>query len=228
MKKLLSGLLAVLLLTACAKDGVLLRGGQDMVLIRDGKLLTDNGLTFTVAEDGTPSEWRSWQRAFITCDLLRQKSSAEFDIRLTEAHKVLLKEALTEGELPEEEIGDDPIDVVRGWISGGYLNLLFRIAYDPSSGQAHFINLVYLGQEDSVLRFRLRQNSYGYYFGAPGLEGMPGFGIGYVSFPISRFLPEGKDAALVEMTWKWHIAEGGELLPQTEEKSDRALLRRAG
>lgn len=227
MKRLVPGILAVLMLAACAKDDTLVYNERDMVLINDGKLLTDNGITFTIAEDGTTSEWKSWQRAYITCDVLRQTAAAEYEIRLTEAHKVLLKEALTHGQLPEEEIGDDPIDILYGWVAGDYLNLFTRIAYDPASDRAHFLNLVYLGEADRVLRFRLRHNSYGYYYGAPDVEGVPNFGIAYVTFPIGRFLPESQAAAEVEISWEWHtVSAGGVLLPETEEYSRRIILRR--
>ena len=226
MKKLLLTVLAALTLAACAKDDVLVRYEQDMVLIVDGKMLTDNGLTFTVVENDATSEWTAWKRAFITCDVLRKKTETEYDIRLTDARQVLLKEAVAQGDLSEEKLGDDPIDITYGWIAGGYLNLLTRIVYSPASDKPHLINLVYLGEEEGVQRFRLRHNSYGYYFGAPEIEVPLSVGSSYVSFPIERFLPEGKDSVEVEVIWKWHVATGDGLIPETEEKSDRVILRR--
>ena len=228
MRKRLFCLAAVLLTAACApKEEVLVRGEQDMVCIMDGKMLTDNGLTFLVVEEeaGTAG-WRDWDRAIISCDLLRQRSATEFEIRLSEANRVLLKDVADDGTIPEEELGDDPVDVLYGWVSGGYLNLLICIVHDPSSDRKHFINLVCLGNDENGVRFRLHHNSYGYYFGAPGVTSTPTLGRSYVSFPVSRFLPAGKENIEFELSWKWHISEAGNLFPETREESRRGVIRR--
>ena len=228
MRKLLFTVLAVLLMAACAKDETLVWNEQDMVFISGTTMTTDNGLVFKVVEDVSRAGWTEWKRAYIVCDVLRKISGAEYEIRLTEARQVLLKEAVADGELADEDLGDDPIDIVHGWVAGGCLNLMTYIAFDPKSDQPHFINLVSLGEKDGVLRFRLHHNSYGCYLGAPDVEpGSLTLGSSLVSFPVDRFLPAGVDAADAEINWKWHIpSEGGPLLPETEEKSARIVLRR--
>ena len=226
MKRLIFSIVAVLLTAACAKDDVLLRNEQDMVLVVDGKLLTDNGLTFTVVQDDSDAGWEGWQRALVTCDVLRKTSDTGYEVRLTAAQRVLLKDAVEEGELSDEEMGDDPIDIVSGWIAGDYLNLLTRVVFDPDSGQAHFINLVWLGEEDGVVRFRLRHNSFGYYFGAPDVVPPVVLGSSFVTFPVGRFLPEGAQAAEAEVIWKWHVSAEGGLAPETQERSARFILRK--
>lgn len=228
MRRWLPCLAAVLLAAACAKDDTLVRGEQDMACVVDGRLLTDNGMTFIVTEEEPGGAgWREWDRAVIVCDVLRQRSEKEFEIRLSEARRVLLKDAVEDGELSEEELGDDPADVVYGWVSGGYLNLLTQITYDPASDRKHLIHLVFLGEDENGLRFRLRHNASGYAYGAPGVTPPLTLGRSYVSFPVTRFLPEGADAAAFSLTWKWHRTDAaGNLLPETQEQSRRGIIRR--
>lgn len=227
MKKLLLCIMAAVMMTAaCKKDDVLVRHEQDMVLITDGKMVTDNGLVFNVVKNDMTPEWTGWKRAFITCDVLRKVSDKEYDIHLTDIHQALLKDIVAVGDLSDEEMGDDPIDIASCWVSGDYINLISHLVYDPASGKAHFINFVYLGEEDGVLRFRLRHNSYGEYFGAPGMEPPFTLGSSYASFPIGKYIPEGKDQVQIEIIWKWHVMSAGVLTPDTEIKSARIRLRR--
>ena len=213
--------LFLLLAVACGRDDVILHGETTMADIRDGVLVTDNGLTYHIAEDRTSSEWKSWQRTFVTCDILRQRSDKAFDIRLIEAHSVLRKEPVPEGAVPDETLGDDPVQITAGWVSGGYLNLMLRVVYRPED-EPHLINLVRLPDEDGTVRFRLRHNSHGDYYGAPGVEPPLSFGLSYVSFPVPADLPaaDGLAGVPVEIRYRWHLTDGnGNLLPETEEKS---------
>ena len=215
-------LCGLVLAISCGRDDTLLRGERTMADIRDGVLTTDNGLTYHIAEDETSTEWKSWNRTFITCDILRQRSEKAFDIRLTEAHSVLRKEVVAEGAIPDETLGDDPIQITSGWVSGGYINLLLRVVFRPED-EPHLINLVRLPDASgTTVRFRLRHNSHGDYYGAPGVEPPLSFGIAYVSFPVPSDLPEadGADGTQVEIRYRWHLTdESGNLLPETEEKS---------
>lgn len=227
MKKWLL-LCGLALAISCGRDDTILLGERTMADIQDGVMTTDNGLTYHIAEDETSTEWKSWNRTYITCDILRQRSDKAFDIRLTEAHSVLRKEVVAEGSIPDETLGDDPILITSGWISGGYINLLLRVVFRPED-EPHLINLVRLPDEKGMLRLRLRHNSHGNYYGAPGIEPPLTFGMAYVSFPVPADLPStyGSAELPVEIRYRWHLTDGdGNLLPETEEKSLTGYLHR--
>ena len=224
MRKFLTPLLCILLLAAgCGRDDTILYGEQTFADIRDGVLVTDNGLAYHVSEDNTSTEWKSWNRVLLTCDVLRQRDDKGFDIRLTDARFVLRKEPVAEGAIPDETLGDDPAQITAGWISGGYLNLALRVVYKPED-EPHLINLVRLPDEAGTVCFRLRHNSHGDYYGAPGVEPPLSFGVSYVSFPVAADIPDGMK---LEIRYRWHLTDAnGNLLPEKEIKSLTGFVRR--
>ena len=223
MRRFLTLLCMLLLAAACSRDDTILYGEQVMADFKDGVLVTDNGLSYHVSEDNTSTEWKSWNRVLLTCDILRQRSDKTFDIRLTDARFVLRKETVTEGSIPDETLGDDPVQITAGWISGNYINLALRVVYRPED-EPHLINLVRMPDEAGTVCFRLRHNSHGSYYGAPGVEPPLSFGVSYVSFPVPSDI---QDGAKMEIRYRWHLADAdGNLLPQTEEKSLTGIIRR--
>ena len=227
---LLAGLL---LLAACTEDNAILLNEQAMVNITDGRMVTDNGLTYQVAEDHTNAGWKTLKRAWIRCDVLRQRSATEFDIALQEARSCLLKDPVRSGSVDPGSLGDDPVLPREGWFSNGLLNLLVQLAYVPSSDNPpNVFNLLFDEQERTAdtLRFELRLNSSGRYYGAPGHETLGddlSVAATYCSFPVLGFLPEGKDEAVVRITSRWYKSDvDGQLLPETETVTRTGKLRR--
>lgn len=123
MKKLL--ILAALLTAAvssCNMEDVYTRDNvQDLVTYTQGKLINDVGTIFDVTESQiAQSEWKvESQRQLIRFDILNRN----MEIRLLETHP--LTKVTPEAYEVEEELPDDPVVLNMGFLSGGYMNLVF-------------------------------------------------------------------------------------------------------
>lgn len=123
MKKLL--ILAALVTAAvssCTLEDVYVRENvQDLVTYTEGKLINDVGTIFDVKESQVAqSEWKvESQRQLIRFDILNR----QMEIRLLETHP--LTKVIPEEYQVEEELPTDPVVFDMGFISGGYMNLVF-------------------------------------------------------------------------------------------------------
>ena len=113
--------------------------------------------------------------------------------------KILTKKPIYFSQLTEqeqEEVGDDPIDIVEAWFScGKYLNIVF-VTLRSDGDTPHFINLK-VDEDNSTAEkvyVELRHNDYD----EPRLTRA----YGIVSFDITELVPAGSNEIEVELCWK--------------------------
>jgi len=225
IRRILPLCLALVLAAACSRDDTLVYGDTAIGNVSGGRILTDTGLTYVVAEKTCTGSLDTLRRAIVSCDILRKVSAKEYEIRLNEIYRVLLKDPLALSKADPKIVGDDPIQVYTSWISGGYLNMSTVIAYKANSGVTHVINLVYDDSyPDGELNLTLLHNANGETY--PEQDGLA-FGKAFVSFPISDLLPEGMDKITANLSWRWHTSDAsGALLPETKVVTSTITLLR--
>lgn len=225
-----ASLLAALLLAAgCAKDDTVLYGEYAMGTVSGRSIISDGGLTYDVAEQQCPGLLDTMKRVLFRCDILRRTGNDRYDIRLREMQSVLCKDPIEAASMDGDAVGDDPVRAISIWSGNGYLNFLIGIAVLNGSDTRHFINLVHDGASPSAdtLYFSLRHNAYGEYFGAEGTEDAYfELGRSYVSFPVGRFIPEGRESMPVRIFWRWHAEEDGRPMKETDTFSAAGEIRR--
>ncbi|MBO7545069.1 MAG: hypothetical protein J6T02_05830 [Bacteroidales bacterium] len=211
MKRLLVAAIAAIFLLAvsCKEDSVLMYNVITFGDMVDGAFITDRGLTYHITTRDCDEFPEDQTRFLIVCDVLKKLSDTEYNIRLTSYLVPLVKAPVDEGTIPEEELGDDPINVGTGWISAGYLNIQGLLYFKQIDGAKHVINLV--REEgpfpDDTLYYRLHHNANGEYPGGEISMDEMVYGYVYCCFPIADDLPEEKESMPVKLSWKW-LVEG--------------------
>ncbi|MBO5419771.1 MAG: hypothetical protein J6A22_06765 [Bacteroidales bacterium] len=192
---------ALLIIASCQKDDTILYYSTSIGNIQNGIFISDQGNVLNMTNISVSKEFEGIERAVIICDMLKQDESAskEYDVRLLNWSKVLVKDAITPEQTAHGENSiQDPIFIKDAWCSGGYLNLMLQYYASYGSTQSHLVNLVYEGCEDGEYRFNFRHNSFGdIYTGSQNGFALPS---GYVSFPVASIIPEEK--AKITIGWK--------------------------
>ena len=140
MKRILLPLLCCLMAVSCLKEDTFsIQGYQDFATAYQGKLVTDNGLSLTIVKNESGNEnWKNeGERFLILCDILNRN----LETTLKNVLHVDIEEALPYTE--EENEPDDPVEVMRQSISGGYINLALEYFANPSSNAAHVLSCYY-------------------------------------------------------------------------------------
>ncbi len=216
MRKMIFALvgLATLLVSAnsCKKDTTIRYSNETMGNVVNGIYTTDQGNIFNIVEQGCPGKIDTMKRVYTVSDVIRKTAEGEeneYDIRLHYIIEPLDKPMVIKSEATEEEleeIGDDPIDLVRGWFSGGYINIIFQTEFKKDSKVKHFINLVVDDSktEDGKLFLELRHNAYGET--NAGLSSSNRdiiIGSSLATFPISNIVPDDVDEVDVYISYSW-------------------------
>ena len=163
MKKLIPFILAVLPLVASCKmeDTFTQTNVQEMVTVREGVLLNDNGYVLNVKEDAVgTANWKiEGNRYLALFDILNRA----LDIRL----KDVIKASII---YPAEYVGDeeyptDPVGLEMAGYSGGYLNLGLSYYkakgsnaahpirfYDELKGKLHYLHISHEGNGEDPTR----------------------------------------------------------------------------
>lgn len=212
MKRILAAAIAAIsiLATSCKEDSVLMYNVITFGNLEEsGAFITDRGLTYHIKSRDCEEFPADVTRFLIVCDVLKKISDTEYDIRLTSYLVPLTKTPVAEGEVAEETLGDDPLNVGTGWISGGHLNIQALFYFKQEEGAKHVINIVRENGPfpDDTLYYRLRHNASGEYPGGDVDINDMVLGYAYCCFPIAADLPEDKDAMPVKLTWRW-LVEG--------------------
>jgi len=221
MRKIFGTLLLIAALASCKKDDTLRYNNVTMGNIDGETIISDQGNIFQIAESLFEVDLKSYKRAMIVCDVLKETAENTYDIRLTGIANVLEKKVKTMDESTEQEDleVDDPIVLKDIWYAGGYLNLNIETAQKRGSETPHYINLVKESEENGTYTFVLRHNAQEEtpteadrddYFGAAG----------YVSFPIAGVIKG--DSAKIILKWKSHkfIGSGYSLTDSEDVKED--------
>lgn len=200
-----------------------------MVNVVDGHLVTDTGLIYYIEENNTDRSILDCERAMISCEVLRQRENTdrEFMIRLTGFAESTLKDIVPLSTADEESIGNDPVDLMNGWISGGYFNAALQVTSVANSATKHVVNLVYddVKSNSDTLYFALRHNGFGEVYGSEQSKGKEMKVVsGYFSFPISSLIPEGQSSIVLSFNWKWHHIANYNILPEVEEHNECCVV----
>ena len=192
---------------SCQVDDTLYYNNLTMGNIVDGKFLSDQGNIFNIVEQQCSGNIAKEKRAIVICDVLNETEGAtkEYDVRLRQFASVLEKNAILAAEATEEELVEDPIQIVELWFSGGYINMQLMSHIKRENSQKHLINLVYSKNEDGKYIITLHHNAYGEVYSPETADQLILSTGGYVSFPLS-FIEE--DEATFIFNWKWYETPG--------------------
>lgn len=218
---------SVLFFGSCDEDTTILYNDIAMGDIIGGKFVSDAGLTYTPVEQTCPGQLDTMGRAILQCDILKKVSATEYQVRIKQMSKVLRKDCLISDEVEDiSALGNDPVLISQAWISAGYLNLSTNISFAEGSKTRHLLNLLLDKSEDNTdtLHFSLLHNSFGdcYPFNTPDAEAEEpsqtksySVGTAYASFPITSFVPDGKNHIPLKVKYFWYKSEGGTLMHDT-------------
>ena len=206
-----AAVLAIMAVSSCKKDPVLMYNVVTFGNIDGSTFTTDRGVVYHITEQTCEGSMEGQTRWLIVCDVLKKLSEGEYNIRLVDFVKPVVKDPVDNGQVPEEEAGDNPLNIGTGWIGGGHLNIQALFYFKQTDGAKHYINL--MRDEgpfpDDTLYYRLYHNANGEYPGGEVSMDDMVYGFCYCCFPIQDDLPEDKDAMPVKVTWRT-LAEGTE------------------
>ena len=231
MKRFLFIALA-LFIAACSKDYPIASGVKEMGSCKDGVFTSDEGISYKIVSDLSEEALGDQERVCVDFDIL-YPSDGGYAITVNSWWKPLVKPWLRRSALEGNEgLGEDPIRVYSGWISGGYFNLDIYVYIKKESETKHFVNLVLddLADSPDTLRLNLTHNGYGE---VPSLEELDAGdpdgkyvrGTSTACFPVGDMLPDGADEMPFKISGTWYATtdEGNYIL---EDYSTEGILKR--
>ncbi len=219
MKKVLAYTIAVIaagsMVLACSKedsDATLAYNITATGSIRGNNFTDDNGIVYQISENATGGVIADSDRTLAYFDLLEKLSENNYKIRVNYIYSPLCKDAVVRSNASEDALAEDPLYIMEGWISGGYVNLMFEFTYKGNSSTRHLINLVYDDSQPSdTLRFNFTHNGYGEGFAGEGnLNGLSS-ATSFACFDISALtddlFPDGFDEVPVKISAPWYLVD---------------------
>ena len=228
--------ISLFMLSSCSEDLTIMYNDIEMGDIISGRFVNDAGITFTPVEQECEGQLDTMGRAIIRCDILKKVSATEYEIRLKEMSKVLKKDCLISDEVEDiDALGEDPALISQAWVSAGYLNIASQITFIQNSSKRHLLNLLYDKTRDNTdtLHFELRHNAYGECYPTTGMidsgvvipDGTSySVGVAYASFPVMKFLPEGKDSIPIKIKYTWYVTVNDTITSDTYTKDVNGYL----
>ncbi len=213
--------LSFLLISCSKEDSPIASGAVASGFVRSGAILTDEGISLRIegtADYATGKELPEGERIIASFDVLGKDDDTHFGILLRSFALPLCKDLVPYSDIAAADtLGHDPITVMDGWYSGGYMNLHLEFSFRGDSKDMHLVNLVY---DDSLpvsdtLRMTLRHNGHGEGATCPDYNSYNGYSYGafYASFPVSGLIPAGKSTLPVKITSSWFTGEGDKTEP---------------
>lgn len=181
------------------------------------RLRTDSGSIYNVTENSTGTGISdTLKRVMISCDVTSQVpgTSNEYNIRIIDWAPADCREAIYASSEEAATAGDDGLNIVQAWVSGGHLNTFSNFAVLYDSETEHDVNLVYddFRSNSDTLYFKMHQDGRGE---SPQNEeyDIPRFAIVgcYSSFPISSIIDgttAGGKAPILHLEWDWYDDDG--------------------
>lgn len=158
---------------------------------------TDEGMTLYIVENGCPgTEVTDGERIMANYTILEQVEMG-YNVRLNFLQNILTKNPVYLSQMTpaqQEELGNDPVNVLGMNFGGKYLNVNLEILRkDPAL--AHSINLAVDEQrsDDKTVYLTLRHNAYGDAASVATSQ--------RVSFDLSGLVPEGQRQITVYVDW---------------------------
>ena len=219
MKKMILAVLGsiavVLSLDSCKKDTTLSYNNETLGNVVDGTFVSDNGNIYHIVEQNCAGKIDTMNRVYMISDILEKTEGGkdeEYNIRLNYLIEPLCKDMELKSELSAEddaEMGNDPIHLSEGWFSGGYFNAIVYTEFEVGSEVKHLINVVVDDSKtDGKLHMSLRHNAYGETVSELlNDETKIVIGKSIVTFPIAKFMPEGKDELKVIVSYPWYESD---------------------
>ena len=224
--KAISAAVAALLLVSCLNKGEYLYSDTGMCTkISADRLQTDSGAIYNIVENSSGSNFsESAKRVMISCDVQSAVpgTTNEYNIRLIDFREALVDEPFTASAMATDTLGNDGINVVQAWVSGGYLNSYLNITVMSYSDTDHDVRILFddVRSNSDTLYFQMRHNAHGespenpdMSFNQLSLAGL------YASFPINGILPVGGKYPIVHLEWDWYIDDSSSY---SREKSTRS------
>lgn len=196
-------LMSMAMVLSCTKGKMPIAMGLNTIGSIKGDIFADDrGMTHVISE--SVCGYEDMERAYAEFDLLEKVAEGKYSIRLRYVHAPLCKDPLRKSATDDSELGNDPVKIADGWISGGYINLKLDFCFRQGSETKHFINLVY---DDTMpkdtIRLSLRHNGYGEGRMYPG-DASLSVGQSIACFRTEGLLPEGKDEIPVVISGSWY------------------------
>ena len=224
--KAISAAIAALLLVSCLNKGEYLYTDTGMCTrIGADRLQTDSGAIYNIVENSSGSNFsETSKRVMISCDVQSAVpgTTNEYNIRLIDFREALVDNPFTASAVAIDTLGNDGVNVVQAWVSGGYLNSYLNITVKSYSDTPHDIRVLYddVRSNSDTLYFQMRHNAHGespenpdMSFNQLSLAGL------YASFPINGILPVGGKYPIVHLEWDWYIDDSSSY---SREKSTRS------
>ena len=232
MKNLLfAALAAMLVFTGCNMNSALLYNHIAIGRVQNSDIVTDDGLTYVVAENETGSDYTKLDRILVVCDVLEQLDDEKlYSVRLTDFASVEVSSPVNKTSQSEEWFGDDGINLESGWFSGGYLNVYATISMLQNSTADHRISLMFDDTADNsdTLHFYLKHNGFGETFDDDPTNAKIGRYSTYVSFPVDSFIPAGAKGANIKLEWDWFRIENNQYVTEKEHFSQSTYYEPGG
>ena len=215
--------LFILCVCSCAADYTLHYSNVTFGDFKDGKFISDQGLTFNIVEQTCSGSIDSLKRAVISCDILANTGESEYSVRLTDFDPIFTKSHVDSTAVTDSSIFvNDPVNIGEIWYSGGYLNLLLYIPIKESSNQVHMVNLIRDDDctDTGVYKFTFKHNAFGEVITATDNEFI--FSSQYISFPLANIFQ--KNEQNVQIIFNWTSPEEKDGLLTTETKKNTVSL----
>ena len=228
IKYIVSILLAVCA-CSCAADYTLQHNNVTMGDFVDGTFISDQGLTYEIADTLCSVDTDTIKRAIIACDILRYTEESRYIVRLTDINPVFTKVPVDSTSVSDNEIFvEDALNIDEIWYSAGYLNLHIYIPIKEGSKQAHLVNLVRNDGNavDGVYEFTFKHNAYGEIITEEDTDLVPS--STYVSFPISQLFKDEEQNLQVIFRWTSYEELDGKLSAKTRKNITTLDIVRGG
>ncbi len=203
-------------ITSCNKDDKSLYSVNTMGNMENSQFRCDGGDLYNIVKTSCTIQLDTMTRFLGSFKVLNQTSgkTKEYDVELLGYAQPMQKNPITLSTSTADELVDDPINLAQGWISGGYLNMLFGITMKYGSATKHLINLQYNDAKSGAdtLYFSLQHNGFGeiYKTNSANSSQMQ-YGEEYATFPIKQYMPAGKTSVYVTISWTWYDTDGSSL-----------------
>ena len=219
MKRILLAALlgSALLSVSCNPDKTLYYNVMEMGQLSGGKILTDSGLTYTIAENMTEYTLSGDQRVLFLADILQESGERTYDIRLKDILSVPTVDIIQETELPSP--ADDAVRINSAWFGGGYLNLSLAYLVKTASDAEHKISIAQQTFENGkdTLFLRVFHDAAGEIWDGTMELGELDMTLTsyYYSIPISSYAPA-SDSRPVKLIYRWYTYNNDEVLAETK------------
>lgn len=173
----------------------------------------DQGLDYRITGTAEGVSLTDMDRALVTVNVIEKISDKEYSAYLLSLYKPLCKKVAMLSAATDEMLGEDPVLIDAGWISGGYVNLSITFSRFRGSETAHQIELVMddSATDDGTLHLTLHHNGFGEGFADEGNRSSFTDVAGFVCFDVSGLLPDGTDSMPVSITAPWYETVGDDI-----------------